>query len=49
MQMIQQKDEIIQYVDRIVSTINPGVLPDNSDINNASATRINLCICNKTY
>ena len=43
------KDEIIQYADGIVSTINPGVLPDGSNIDVAPTAKTDPHICNKAY
>ena len=43
------KDEIIQYADGIVSTINPAVLPDGSNIDDAPAAKTDPHICNKVY
>ena len=41
--------EIIQYADKIVSTINTSVLPDGSDVYNAPAPMTDPHVCNKAY
>lgn len=43
------KEEIIQYADKIVSTINPAILPDGSNINDAPPAKTDPHICNKAY
>lgn len=43
------KQEIIQYTDKIVSTTNPGILPDGSKLENAPAAKTDPHICNKAY
>ena len=43
------KEEIIKHADQLVSTINPAVLPDGSNITNAPTLRVNPHICNKMY
>ena len=40
------KEEIIQYTDKIVSTISPTVLPDGSNIENVPAAKTDPHICN---
>ena len=43
------KEEIIQYADNIISTINPAILPDGSNIDNAPPPKTDPHICNKSY
>jgi len=40
---------LIQHVDRIVSTLNPAVLPDGSNIDQAPLPKTHPHICNKPY
>lgn len=41
--------DLIRYIDRTVSTTNPAVLHDGSNISNASPALINSHICSKPY
>ena len=43
------KQDIIQYADRVVSTINPAVAPDGSDVDSAPLPVTQPHICNKSY
>ena len=43
------KQDIIQYADRVVSTINPAVAPDGSDVESAPLPVTQPHICNKSY
>ena len=43
------KEEIISHADQLVSTINPAVLPDGSNISNAPAAKVDPHICNRRY
>ena len=43
------KEELIKYVDSIVSTVNPAVLPDGSNVDDAPLPKTNPHICNKPY
>ena len=43
------REELIQYVDGIVSTVNPAILPDGSNADDVPPPRINPHICNKPY
>lgn len=43
------KQDIIQYADRVVSSINPAVAPDGSDVESAPLPVTQLHICNKSY
>ena len=43
------KEALIQYVDGIVSTINPAVLPDGSNIEDAPSPMTNSHVCNQSY
>ena len=43
------KEALIQHVDRIVSTTNPAVLPDGSNLDDAPSPKTNPHICNLPY
>lgn len=43
------KEEIIQYINRVVTTINPAVTPDGSNVNSAPQPVTQPHICNKSY
>ena len=43
------KDEVIKHADHLVSTINPAVLPDGSNISDAPAQKTDPHIYNKVY
>ena len=43
------KEEIIQYANKVVTTIDPAVAPNGSDVDNAPLPVIQLHICNKLY
>ena len=43
------KEELLQYVDKVVSTINPAVLPDGSNVDDAPPPKTNPHICNLPY
>uniref|UniRef100_A0A1X7TXM0 Helitron helicase-like domain-containing protein n=1 Tax=Amphimedon queenslandica TaxID=400682 RepID=A0A1X7TXM0_AMPQE len=43
------KQQIIQYADKIISTINPAVLPDGSNVIDAPPPKVNPHICYKPY
>ena len=43
------KDEIIQYADMTVSTQNPAVLPDGSNVDDAPAAKTHPHVCNRAY
>ena len=43
------KEKIIEYADKIISTINPAVLPDGSNISDAPPAKVDPHICNKPY
>ena len=45
----QPVQEILEYVDRIVSTTNPAVLPDGSNVADAPLPKTNPHICSKPY
>ena len=42
-------EEIIKHVDQLVSTFNPAVLPDGSNIADAPAAKTDPHISNKMY
>ena len=41
------KEELIRYVDKIVTTLNPVILPDGSNTDDAPTPKTNPHICNK--
>ena len=43
------KEALIQHVDKIVSTTNPAVLPDGSNLDDALSPKTNPHICNLPY
>ena len=43
------KEVLLQYVDKIVSTVNPAVLPDGSNVDEAPPPKTNPHICNLPY
>ena len=43
------KEEITKYADSLVFTINPAILPDGSNINDAPLPKTDPHICNKMY
>ena len=43
------QEELISYINRTVSTINPAVLPDGSNVSDAPVPKTNPHICNKPY
>ena len=43
------KEEIIQYANKVVTTINPAVAPDGSDVDDAPPPVTQPHICNKSY
>ena len=43
------KVQVIKYADSLVSTRNPAVLPDGSNINSAPAPKTNPHVCNQVY
>ena len=43
------REELIRYVNRIVTTVNPAVLPDGSNADNAPPPKTNPHICNQPY
>ena len=43
------QEELIRYIDRTVSTINPAVLHDGSNVSDAPSPKTNPHICNKQY
>uniref|UniRef100_A0A1X7TE40 Helitron helicase-like domain-containing protein n=1 Tax=Amphimedon queenslandica TaxID=400682 RepID=A0A1X7TE40_AMPQE len=43
------KQQIIEYADNIISTINPAVLPDGSNFSDAPPPTVDPHICNKPY
>ena len=42
-------ESLIQHVDKIVSTVNPAVLPDGSNVDEAPPPKTHPHICNKPY
>ena len=43
------KEKIIEYADKIISTINPAVLPDGSKVSDAPPAKVDPHICNKSF
>ena len=43
------KQQFVEYMDKVVSTMNPGVLPDGSDVDTAPPAQVNPHICNLPY
>ena len=43
------KEEIIKHADSLVSTINPAVLPDGSNLSDAPAPKVNPHVCSISY
>ena len=43
------KEDIARHADQLVSTINPAILPDGSNISSAPAPKVDPHICNKPY
>ena len=43
------KEELIRYVDNIVTTLNPAIPPDGSNADDAPKPKTNPHICNKPY
>ena len=41
--------QIVQHVNLVITTINPAVLPDGSNISVAPRAQVDLHICNKAY
>ena len=44
-----QKEKLIRYIDSLVSTTNPAVLPDGSNMESAPHPKVNPHICAKSY
>ena len=43
------KEDIIRHADQLVSTINPAVLPDGSNIADAPVPKVDSHVCNRAY
>ena len=43
------QEDLIRYIDKIVSTMNPAILRDGSNVSDAPQPRVNPHICNKLY
>ncbi len=43
------QQELIKHINRTVSTINPAVLPDGSNVSDAPLPKTNPHVCNKRY
>lgn len=43
------KQHLIEYIDNIISTTNPAVQPDSSDVDSVPPLRVNPHICNIPY
>ena len=46
---VEQKEELIRYVDSLISTSNPAVLPDGSNLQDLSHPRIDPHACSIPY
>ena len=42
-------ENLIKYIDRTVTTINPAVLPDGSNVSDAPLPKTDPHVCNKSY
>ena len=42
-------EDLIKYIDRTVTTINPAVLPDGSNVSDAPLPKTDPHVCNKSY
>ena len=47
--MESTKEKIIEYADKIISTINTAVLPDGSNVSHAPPPKVDPHVCNKSY
>ena len=45
----EAKEEIIRYADGLVSTCNPAVLPNESNMDDAPAPKTDPHVCNQVY
>ena len=45
----QQQQEITQYIDKIVSTVNPAILEDGSNASEAPLPQVDPHVCNKPF
>ena len=43
------QQELVRYIDKTVTTINPAVLPDGSNVSDAPLPKTNPHVCNKPY
>ena len=43
------KEDLIKFIDGLISTCNPAVLPDGSNLNNAPPPKVNPHICSLPY
>lgn len=46
---IEEQQKAIHYIDSLVTTINPGILPDGSDFDSAPLPQTTPHICNVSY
>ena len=46
---ITDREQLIRYIDSIVSTCNPAVLPDGTNLDDAPTPRTNPHVCGKRY
>jgi len=44
-----QKEDLIAFIDSLVSTTNPAVLPDGSNLDSAPLPRVNPHVCAHLY
>ena len=43
------QEELITYIDKTVTTINPAILPDGSNVSDTPLPKTNPHVCNKSY
>ena len=46
---VSSQQELVTYIDKTVSTLNPAVLPDGSNVADAPLPKTNPHVCNKAY
>ena len=46
---VSSQQELVTYIDKTVSTLNPAVLPDGSNVADAPLPKTNPHVCNKGY
>ncbi len=43
------QEDLVRYIDKTVTIINPVVLPDGSNVSDAPFPKTNPHVCNKAY